>query len=490
MVLQISTRLKSVKQNYLNLSPPVKASLWFTICSILQKGVSLLSIPIFTRLLTTSQYGTYSVYQSWYDVIKLFATLNLYAGVFYNGMIKFKKDKNRFVSCIQGLSTTITCILFILYLSNIKFWNNIFQLPTIFIITMFVDLIFSTSLSFWTSSERFNYSYKKLIMVTLFIAIASPLLGICAVMLTNYKAEARIITFAFVQIVVGIILYINIMKKGRSFFDKLYWKYALKFNIPLLPHFLSLVILQQSDRIMISRIVGEDKAAIYSVAYSISTIMVIITTAIDNSLVPYTYKSLENKEYSNIYKSINKILLFVAFICVGVMAFAPEVVKFFATPAYYDAIWIIPPVAASVYYMFLYQIFSNVSLYYEANKFVMIASCVGSVLNVILNFILIPKFGFVAAGYTTLICYMMFGIAHYICYKIVLKNNVDNKKIYDIKGISIISALMLFIMIIMLFIYKCDIIRYLIILALIIVLSLKYKTILKQINEFKGKNNK
>ena len=102
MLYKINEKVNCIKQHYIDLSPPVKAALWFTICSIIQKGISLMSIPIFTRILTTEQYGTYSLYQAWYDIVKLFATLNIYAAVFNNGMVKFENDRDRFTSSMQG----------------------------------------------------------------------------------------------------------------------------------------------------------------------------------------------------------------------------------------------------------------------------------------------------------------------------------------------------------------------------------------------------
>ncbi|MTV96675.1 oligosaccharide flippase family protein, partial [Streptococcus pneumoniae] len=117
--------MKKILNKYYSLSNPVKASIWFTICNVLQKGISMITVPIFTRLLTTEQYGVYSVYQSWYSIIGVFATLNLYYGVFNNGMVKYEKDKNAFTSSMQGLTTTVTAIFLVIYLIGIDFWNSL-----------------------------------------------------------------------------------------------------------------------------------------------------------------------------------------------------------------------------------------------------------------------------------------------------------------------------------------------------------------------------
>ena len=79
-----------------------------------------------------------------------------------------------------------------------------------------------------------------------------------------------------------------------------------------------------------------------------------------------------------------------------------------------EAIWIIAPVSASVFFIFLYMVFANVEMYYGENKGISIISIVCSVLNIILNIIFIPIFGYFAAGWTTLICYMLLTLLHYI----------------------------------------------------------------------------
>jgi len=475
---------------YSNLNAAVKASLWFTVCSILQKGISMITIPIFTRLLTTEQYGVYSVYQSWYSIISILATLCLSAGVFNNGMIKFENDKNRFASSLQGLSTVITIVLFFVYIVAMPFWNNILELSTLFVVAMFAQLLFEPALLFWSARQRFEYKFKKLVIVTLMISFMSPILGVIAVLSTVYKTEARVLSFALIQICFGLIFYIYNALKGKKLFDKSYWKFALLFNIPLIPHYLSMNILGQSDRIIISRIVGSDKAAIYSVAYSVSSLMTLVTTSINNTFIPYTYKAIKEKNYNGIEKNSNSILIFVGGTVLLVMAFGPEIIKIFAPAEYYEAIWIIPPVAASVYFMFLYPLFGNIEFYFEETKFIMIASCFGAAANIALNYLLIPVCGYVVAGYTTLTCYMMFAFAHYIFHKEVIKKHIPNVKIYDIKFITGFSFAILIAMILMLTIYKNQIIRYSLIAFLLLIAIVKRRYIIEQMMTIKKINKK
>ena len=70
-------------------------------------------------------------------------------------------------------------------------------------------------------------------------------------------------------------------------------------------------------------------------------------------------------------------------IIIALMFFAPEVVLIFGSKKYIDAIYVVPPVAASVFFIFLFNIFAIPQMYYEDKRFMPIASMIAAVLNLI-----------------------------------------------------------------------------------------------------------
>lgn len=479
--------LKKAIKRYQTIPAAVKASIWFTICSILQKGISFITVPIFTRLLTTEEYGLFNVFQSWSGIISILATLNLSAGVFNNGMIKYEKNRMSYTSSMQGLSTAITGILFIIYLLFHNIINEYTGLPTHLFILMFVSFLFSPALAFWSAKQRFDYKYAALVIITLIISVITPLSGIFAIKLIPYKAEARIYTSVLVSVAVSIYLYIYSFVRGKYFFIREYWIFALKFNIPLIPHYLSMTVLMQADRIMIDNLCGADKAGIYSVAYSASMVMSLITTSINSSFIPWSYKKIKEKKYNDIGKNANYILFLIFILTAMVISFAPEAVKILAPPEYYEAIWVIPLIASSVYFSFLYNLFGNIEFYFEKTKYIMTASVIGALLNIVLNYLFIPRFGYLAAGYTTMVCYIIFSVAHYFFMEKCIKEEKLNIRIYDIKIIFAISVLLVVISVAMMFLYKFVLIRYIILTALILWLAVNRKMIIAKAKELMKK---
>ena len=89
--------IRKLKSAYQSLSQPVKASLWFLICGFLQKGISMLTTPIFTRIMTEAEFGRFHVYNSWLGILQIIVTLNLAAGVYTRGLVKNEEDQEYFM---------------------------------------------------------------------------------------------------------------------------------------------------------------------------------------------------------------------------------------------------------------------------------------------------------------------------------------------------------------------------------------------------------
>lgn len=471
-------------KKYKDLPAPIKASFWFVVASIIQRGISFITTPIFTRLLTTDEYGAVSVFHSWYGIFSIFLTLNLASGVYNKAMTKWADKRDEVTASLLGLTSVITLIFLAVYLVAIDFWNKIFNMNTPLMLTIFIQSFFSVAYSFWAAGQRYDYKYRMLVLVSLGIAIVSPLLGILAVKLVSYRVEARIISLAFVQVLIGLYFYIKIITKGRRVYNKKIWIYALRFNVPLIPHYLAQTVLGSSDRIMIGKMVGNTQAAIYDIAYIISTITSLLTTAVNDSYIPYTFKSIKDHKTENIKKYTLYLSAFVLAICILAICFGPEIIKIVATPAYYEARWVVPPVAASIFFTFIRSFYCNIEFYYEKTKFIMVASSSVAILNVTLNYVFIPIFGYIAAAYTTLVCYIILMLLHYFMYRKICKK-MEIKLIYNDTLLFLMGIFILLFMGLITIFYDFLVIRYSIVLAIVFGAFLRRKRLISTFKEIK-----
>ena len=458
--------MNKVRQKYKSLPVQTRASMWFLVCSFLQAGVSVITTPIYTRLLNTTEYGDYSVFVSWMRIITVVVSLQLYFGVYVQGIVKFDEDKKVFTSSLQGLTLTLVSGFTILYVITRSFWNGLLGLSTPQMLAM-MSMIWTTAVfNFWASWQRNEYEYKKLVILTVVVTFLKPVVSIIAIELSHDKVTAWILALMVVEWGCYIGLFVQQMVQGKVFFSKKYWLYALKFNIPLIPHYLSEIVMNSSDRIMIKMMVGAGMAGIYSLAYSLSHVMILFNNALIQTIAPWIYQKIRDKKTEDIAPIAYASLICVAAVNVVLMAFAPEAVMIFAPKEYYDAIWIIPPVAMSVYFIFSYSLFSEFEFYYEKTQYITIATSVNAVLNIILNYIFIGKFGYYAAGYTTLLCYFLYATFHYLFMRKICMDEMDDVQPYDTKIILKITGIFMLFGMVFLISYFNTIIRYSLILVL------------------------
>lgn len=469
--------LKKILNKTNNMLEPVRASFWFTICSIINKCIQLITIPIFTRLLTTKEYGEYSIFVSWQSIIIIFATLNLYSNVFNNGMLKYKNDREGFLSALQGLTSTISLFIIGVFIILNDIIADYIGLPTYILIIMMIEIMLMPGYEFWSASERFEYRYKKIIKVTLLIAVLNPIIGFIFVHFANHKGHARILSVLIVQIIIYGYLYIRNFVNSKKFYDRRYWKYALFLAVPLVPHYLSQILLNQMDRIMISNICGIDKAGIYSVAYSAAMVLQIVGKAIQSSFTPWIYKKIDSGNINQIKPTVNVLVFIVAVLNFLFICMAPEVIMILGGEKYKQAIYIIPPLISSCYLIFIYSIFCIIEFYYEKNRAMTVVSVCGALTNYIMNFVFIRMFGYYAAGYTTLLSYIFFVVAHFFVMKKALTDNSINDNIFDMKFISIFTVIFIISSVTVTFIYDYYLLRYCLLVLTIVFCLMKKKNL-------------
>lgn len=481
-------QMKKILKKYGELSKETKAALWFAMCNFLNKGISMIVIPIYTRLLITAEYGTYTVFQSWLNILVVVATLEISRGHYKVGITKYEDDVQRYTTSVLGLSNVVTAAFIFAVVCLPDVAVAAFELPSYVILAMLGYLLVYPAWEFWAIQQRFTYKYRIMVVATLAVAVLSPVVGIVGITCFGMQSDAAIFSKLIVQGGIALIIYVKIVCKNRSLCVPKYWKEVFRFNVALIPYLLSTTILNQADRIMIGKMVGATEAAIYSVAYSVAMIMLLVNTAISDAFVPWIYRNLKLKKYKAIEPTTNKMLVLVAGLNLLVVLLAPEVLAFFAPAEYVAALGVIPPVTASVYFMFIFQRYINVEVYYGDTLKISATSIGVAILNVLLNYYCIARWGYYAAGYTTLFCYIVFCVAHYYNVKrICLKNGMENQ-IFTSRTVVVLSVCFLLLIFMLMAAYPYSWIRYMLALVLAICAYWKRRDIMELLRK-KRKSN-
>lgn len=468
-------KVEVLREKYQDLSIPVKATIWFAICQFLQKGISVIITPIYTRLLSTYEYGRISTFTSWDSILSILTGLSTYKGMM-NCFVKFKSiDKS--ISTIISLNIIISCFWSFIFALFHKPLANFTGLSFSLLICLLIYSISENVITCWTVGAQYEYRYKEIVAITFSYTLISALIGIFAVIFISKTAESKIIAQIFAMLIADVIILIKTYKKGHSFYIKEQWIYLLGFCIPLIPHYFSETILQSSDRIMINNMCGSSQTAIYSIAYSIGSLINMITSAINSAFAPYQYQKIQSKEYKTLARATNYIFGFIAACLCLLMLFGREIVLIFGGHKYIDSISLIIPICLGVFFNYMFQIFARVQEYFESKKTIVFASVCCAVLNIVTNYIFINIFGYQAAAYTTFGCYALFCFIHYKFYKSVCMKNIGGT-IYDAKGILLISIGIVAMAVIIAFLNKFLFVKW-IVLGVTIVLVIAFRDKLK-----------
>lgn len=467
--------LKNAHEKYKNLSLPLRASMWFTITNFLQRGVSMLTTPLFTRLLSKEQYGIASTFTAWQSVLTLVCTLSLYKALM--NLFKDCDDYDKVVSSVSSLSIVVSCGWVIIGIAFSSKLSALFGFSQLLTIGLFISFIPEAIINCWAIGKRYKYAYRECIIQSISTIVGSTIIAVLMVIFISPTAESKTLPAVVVSLVVSIILYFSMMRRNSSFYDEKIWTFSLTFCIALLPHYLSEFVLQSSDKLMINAMCGAEDVAIYSIAYSVGSLINLVISAVNSTVIPYRYQRLKDKNYAQLADVSNKVLLFVAVALMGIMLLSPEIIYFFGGEQYAEAKHLVIPICIGVFFNFVFQLFSTVQEFYERKKTVVLASVLCAISNIILNYIFIKICGYQAAAYTTFSCYMMFSFLHYLFYRKVCKEELGGIQIYNIKGVLLISLSVIIGGIIIAKISSYFILKYtilVIIFMLIIILGKKY----------------
>lgn len=455
----------------------VKASFFYIMSSFLLRGISFITTPFFSRILTQNEYGYISNFNSWLSIFIIVTSLSLISSLI-RARFDYCEDYNSYVSSILILGLVFTFFCFTAIFINYDFFKNALGLDKRYIALIALCSIAQPAYDIFFQNQRFNYKYKLISAMSIIVTLIGVGLSFLFVNICDDKSWGMVLGTQLPVIIVGITIYVYYWKKTLKFKLK-YCKYALVICIPYIFHLLSSIILSSSDRVMITRICGTKDNAVYSMAYNIGMIVNVVWMALNQAFSPWVGEKLNEKKYSQIRDVSTLYTIMFCIIVIGLLLIAPETLMILGGRKYADSLDVIPIVMLSYVIVFVDSLYVNV-LQYEKHTFGMAcATIVAAVMNVILNYKLIPLFGYRAAAYTTLFSYLILFIMDFELVRI--KKFV---RVYNSKLIVKILMIMICLSFIMLIVYKYIIARCVMLIIYILFICkkiYKYKDNIKYI---------
>lgn len=455
----------------------LKAGIGYTVGNYLIKGLSVLTLPIFTRMMTTSNYGIYNSFSAYSNLLFIFVGLAIHSS-YRNSKLKY--GNSNYLSYISTTMLLMIFNLFIWIIFGILFGKQIGSLLGLNSQIILVLIVYSFSLAVITCFNTFSsidYNYKAFLLIAGINAVSSIILSMILIRFVFIKETyvGRTLGTVIPSLLISVGLVVYFLKKSVPKRENIfpYLKWGIRYSIPIVPHGVSQLILAQFDRIMILKMIGAAVTGIYSFAYNIFSIIVVTTTSLDNVWSTWFYEKMHVNDLRSIKKYSS---LYAGGICaysIVLMLLSPEIVRILGPNEYATSVYAVIPLITGGFFSYLYTLPAAVEYYYEKTKFIMIGTILAAILNIVLNLIFLKKYGYVAAAYTTLVTYVAYCLLHFCIARYIFK-----KSLFNLKLLLFLSLLIIVVNFISVFLIKFFIIRLvLIIIILITIFSYEEKNL-------------
>ena len=396
------------------------------ISNIMVKAITVITTPIFTRLMSTEEYGTVQTFISWYSLLLPILSLNLTYSI-GRAKLDFPNKLDEYIGSMQTLSAVFSIVLSAIAIIFIKPVSSLFEITPLQTGLLLAYIFFQIAILLNQNGYRYTYKYRQNIAIAWYTTLFTTILSLVLILTVGGdRADLRIIGITVPTVLLSLYFWGKSVKDKSLNFNVEYWKYALTISLPLVLHTISLNVLGQSDRIFITKIWGKTDTAYYSLAYTYGVLLHVFTNAISESWLPWFHDTYFEQKFDEIRKNVKPLILFGCYIGLASIAFAPEAIMILGGKTYSSSISCVPPIVLGIVCQYIYTHYVNIELHLKKTIYVSVGTIVAALFNIITNAIFIPIYGFAAAAYTTLASYFLLMVIHLVITKKVLHVKLYN----------------------------------------------------------------
>ena len=395
-------------------SKALRSGIGYTIGNIFIKGINFLTLPIFSRLLSPEEFGVYNVFASYDLILFVILGLALHASI-QSANLEYRGKINSYtasISLIYIFNGLVACSVALLFRKGL---GELMGLPPAAVSLLVLSSFSGAVITLYNTRISLDYSYKKYLLVSACSSVLNIALSL-GLMLTVFDGDrlmGRIIGASVPTFAISLVLLFGIFRQAKPQFSKTYWKFGLRYSLPIVPQGISQMLLNQCDRIMISKMVSSAAAGIYSLAGNIKLVLVIITDSVTTAWTTWFYTQMDKGDQAAIQKRATQLLGLFFIFTTGLMALSPELVQLLGGAKYEQSKFVAVPLVLDAFALFLYNLAVPGQYYAKKTTYIMYGTLAAAVVNIVLNYIFIRLFGFIAAAYTTLASYLLFAAVHY-----------------------------------------------------------------------------
>lgn len=457
----------------------LKAGLWYVISTFLVKGLSFITTPIFSRLLSKEAYGEFSNFASWQALLLIVTSAEMHntvARAYYD----YKEDFDGYVSSVTVVSCVFTMLIYGLFLLGRSWIFHLVSIPEEYVHILFFMLMFQACKQIYMARERTLYRYKSVAAISMINLVVPTLLAVLLVILAQepQRLSARIYGFYVPSALIGLGCAAVIIWRGRTF-RWAHAKYAITLSIPLMMHYLTAHLLTSSNTIVTKWVLGAASVSTVSMASSTNHILTILLQAVSGAVTTWLMDNLEQENVKMTRRGTLAYVAGISLVSVGIMLLAPELIWILGGSQYAESVLLMPGMVMAVLVQSVTTLFTIILTYRKKVVKTALYTGVVSAVAVTAKYFLLPVLGVQALP---LINILAFGALLVINYYLV--RSCGCAKYISIRGIAAVLGLVSLLTVGCFFLYEHNTLRYTLIalmaLAALIVLY-KYRTAVKKL---------
>jgi O-antigen/teichoic acid export membrane protein len=384
----------------------------YGLASVLDRVVSFIMLPVYTRLLTPADYGVLELLYLTNSVISLVIGMGLESAVsrFYFDYEK-EEDRNKVVgTAVVGYGGMMIAISLFLMLFAAPMSGLVLEssdqanLLIVSLASLGIGMVLPVYFAYMRVRQKsFEYMITKVGMTVLTLG-----LNILFVVVYPYGVMGVLMATLLTNVVFLILLSITTLRKTGISVKWPLLRDMLKFGWPLIPSNIGAYIVQASDRYFVKEYVSVAMTGIYSLGYKIGTLVnQFVTSPFLQVWAPRRYELFNTEGYEKIYPRIFTYFCTLSlFVGLMISLLAREIIKVVAAESFWEAYKVVPVVVLA-YIIFSFHHHFNIGiLMKKATKYVAYVNVLNGVLNVILNMLLIKPYGIFGAAVATLLCFI------------------------------------------------------------------------------------
>lgn len=409
--------------------------------NISTKLVSFFLLPLYTALLSTSEYGTFDYILSIAIFCVPFVSVLMDESIFrFLIDCDTEEDKNQVIStatCIVGCGMIVFTMVGIPVMNSLHYSYTYYAV--VYILLNVVCGMVSALLRGIGRTDQyalFNFLLGFIQVVLNVILIAGFRLELIGMLMASISAQCMVSLFFVFKIKIWKYLSLKYVSLKQA-------KEMIIYSLPLIPNKVSWTIINLSDRIILMNIIGSDAAGLYAVSYKFPNLMDTVYGFFYQSWKESSARVLKNEKQDDFYNAVYVNLKnFMFSLVIGMTAFMPLVFYVLINKNYYGAIKYIPILLLATYFANISGFYGGVFTAYKDTKIMGTTTVAAAIINLTVNLALIRTFGIYAAAVSTLIA----NLVVYIYRKVKVRKYIELQEDWKKSVFSMIFTGVIFIL--------------------------------------------